>query len=270
MNRTAALACATLLAVAGAACGGGDGGDPATAELTKEEQAYADVLATELADKTDGLGVSAKQGKCMSNVIMAELGTGPFEEADVKPKDLAGSETPGQLLGDGAVSEEQAGDIYEAWGECADLVAVFAESAATEYEADAAAQACIEKGLETDDLMRAFIVESFVSDEEPDPGQAPLKDMVKLITECTASGDGTGGALVESIAQSLAEGGTLTPDEAQCLAQSIVDTVGADELLAGVSDGDFSNATPEMQQAIVESITGAAAACNVPLSKLGG
>lgn len=270
MRRPTVIVLIALLAVGGAACGGSDGGDPSTAKLTKEEQAYADVLASELADDTDGLGVSAEQSECMGHVIMAELGTEPFEDAEVKPEDLAGEETPGQLLGEGTVSEEQAGDIYDAWGECGDLVAVFAELTAEEYEADAAAQTCIEKGLKKDDLMRAFMVESFVSGEEPDPGQAPLREIVKLISECTASGDGSGGALVDSIAQSLAEGGTLTDEESQCLAQSIVDTVGAEELLAGVADGDFSKATPEMQQAIVQSITGAAAACNVPLSKLGG
>lgn len=270
MRRTTVLAVITLLALGGAACGGSDGGDPSSAKLSKDEQAYADVLASELADDADGLGVSAKQSECMSKVIMAELGTKPFEDADVTPEDLAGDETPGQLLGEGTVSEEQANGIYDAWDECGDLTAVFAELTAKEYEADATAQTCIEKGLEKDDLMRAFMVESFVSGEEPDPGKAPLNDIVKLISECTASGDGAGGALVDSIAQSLAEAGTLTAEESQCLAQSIVDTVGAEELLAGVSDGDFSTATPEMQQAIVQSITGAAAACNVPLSKLGG
>lgn len=265
MRRTTAIALFALFAVAGAACGG-DG----EAGLSKEEQAYADAFAEDLADSTDGLGVSPKQGDCMGAAIMEELGTEPFEEAEVTPKDLAGSDTPGQLLGEGTVSTEQAEAIYDAWGDCADLTAVFADSIAAEYEGDAAARTCLSEGLAEDDLMREFMVESFTSGEEPDPATSPLKDLVTLITRCTASGDGSGGALVDSIAQSLAEGGTLTDDEAQCLAQSIVDTVGAEELLAGVADGDFSQATPEMQQAIVQSITGAAAACNVPLSKLGG
>ena len=265
MRRTIAIALFALLAVAGAGCGG-DG----EAGLSKEEQTYADAFAEDLADATDGLGVSPKQGDCMGTAIMEELGTEPFEEADVSPKDLAGSETPGQLLGEGTVSTEQAEAIYGAWGDCADLTEVFADSIAAEYEGDATARKCLSDGLAEGDLMREFMVESFTSGEEPDPSTSPLKDLVALITRCTASGDGSGGALVDSIAQSLAEGGTLTDDEAQCLAQSIVDTVGAEELLAGVADGDFSKATPEMQQAIVQSITGAAAACNVPLSKLGG
>lgn len=267
--RTAPIALLTLLAVTAAGCGGSSS-KGAEAELTKEEQAYADAFAEDLADSTDGLGVTAKQGDCMSRVIMAELGTEPFEKADVSPKDLAGEETPGQLLGEGAVSEEQAGSIYDEWADCGDMTAVFAKSIAAEYEGDAEVTKCLEDGLREDDLMRTFMVDSFTSDEEPDPGKGPLKDLVTLITTCTASGDGSGGALVDSIAESLAEGSTLTPEEAQCLAQSIVDTVGADELMAGVGDGDFSQASPELQQAIVQSITGAAAACNVPLSKLGG
>lgn len=268
--RTVPVALLTLLAVVVAACGGGGSSKGADAELDKEEQAYADAFADDLADSTDGLGVSAEQGDCMGTVIMAELGTAPFEEADISPEDLAGEETPGQLLGDGAVSDEQAGSIYDAWADCGDMTALFAKSIASEYEGDADVTECLEDGLREDDLMRSFMVDSFTNGEEPDPGTAPLKDLIALVTRCTASADGSGGALVDSIADSLAESGTLTDDEAQCLAQSIVDTVGAEELMAGVGDGDFSQASPELQQAIVESITGAASACNVPLSKLGG
>lgn len=259
----------TVLAVVGAACGGG-GSTGADATLNKDEQAYADAFAKDLADQTDGLGVSAKQGDCMGTVIMAELGTGPFEKAKVTPKDLGGEKTPGQLLGEGTVSEEQAGSIYDAWSDCGDMTAVFANSIAAEYDGDATAKKCLQDGLRENDLMRSFMVDSFTSGEEPDPAKSPLKDLVSLITRCTTSGDGSGGALVDSIAQSLGSGGSLTAEESQCLAQSIVDTVGADKLLAGVSGGDFSKASPELQQAIVQSITKAAAACNVPLSKLGG
>jgi len=274
MRRWTLLVSLVVFALVGAACGGGDGGDPATAELTKEEQAFADAFAKGFTDETDGFGVSDTQGECLARVIMAELGTGPFEEAEVTPEDLEGEETPGQLLGDGAVSDEQADAIYTGWEDCADLDAVFADGFQREYDADEATRSCFEAGLAEHDLMRAYMVASFTSGEELDPAEPPLADMVEVITTCTGEGEqGEGGgssdALVSSIADSLAAGGTITAAQAQCLAESIVDTVGAEELLAGGAEGDFTDASPELQQAVIAAITTAATACDVPLSQLG-
>lgn len=274
MRRSTSLALLTLLAVVGAACGGGDGGDPAKAALTEEEQAFADAFAAGFTDETDGFGVTEAQGECLATVIMAELGTEPFEEADVTPEDLEGEESPGQLLGDGAVTEDQADAIYTGWEDCADLNAVFADGFQREYDADEATRECFETTLAEDDLMRAYMVASFTSGDELDPAESPLKEMIEAITTCTGesdqgAGEGSSSVLVSSIADSLAAGGTITAEQAQCLAQSIVDTVGEEELLAGGAEGDFTNASPELQQAVIAAITTAATACDVPLSQLG-
>jgi hypothetical protein len=276
-NRTF-LVLLALLALVAAACSSGDdpeAGDGGSAtedrELTDEEQAFADAFAADFSDVDDGLGVSAEDGDCLATVLMAELGTEPFDDADVTPEDLGGDEAPGQLLGEGAITEEQADAIYTGWEDCVDLNAAFAKSFQTEYEADDATGECFRAGLAESDLMRAYMVASFTSGEELASTQPPLKDLVALIGTCTA--DDTGGSaavLVDSIAQSLTANGSITAEEAQCLAQSIVDTVGSDQLLQGAANGDLANASPEVQQAVVAAITTAAAACNVPLSKLGG
>jgi len=276
----ALLVLLALTALVAAACSSGDddadageGGSTTTekVELTDEEQAFADAFAVDFSNADDGLGVTAEDGDCLATVLMAELGTEPFDDADITPEDLGGDESPGQLLGEGAITEEQADAIYTGWEDCVDLNAAFAESFQKEYEADDATGECFRTGLAEGDLMRAYMIASFTSGEELDSTQPPLKDIVALIGTCTATD--TGGSatvLVDSIAQSLTANGAITAEEAQCLAQSIVDTVGADQLLQGAADGDLANASPEVQQAVVAAITTAAAACNVPLTKLGG
>jgi hypothetical protein len=279
MRRTTRAVLLLALALLGAACGGDDdptadsgGGDarPDT-ELTTEEQAYADAFAEDFVDDEDGLGVSAQDAQCLATVLMAELGTEPFDEAQVTPEDVAGDETPGQLLGEGAVTAAEAGAIYTGWEECVDLNTAFADSFQAEYQTDDATRECFRAGMADDDLLRDYMVASFTSGEELVPSEPPLKELVSLIARCTASDTGgSGGALVDSIAESLAADGSVTDEQAQCLAQSIVDTIGADKLLEGAGHGDLAKASPEVQQAVVEAITGAAAACGVPLSQLGG
>lgn len=248
---------------------GGDGDDGAV-ELTAAEQELADAFAGEFADEEDGLGVTADEGACMARVLMAELGAAPFEEAGVTAADLGGDETPGQLLGEGAVNQAQADAIYTGWEGCADLVTAFADSFQAGYEADDATRACFQSGLEEDDLLREYVIASFTKDEELSAEEPPLSAVISLIATCTSSGgDASTDVLVDSIASSLAASGSVTADEARCLAESILETVGADALRQSADDGDFSDATPEVQQAIVDALATAATTCDVPLSKLG-
>jgi hypothetical protein len=248
-----------------AACSGDDG-------LSAEEQAYADAIAADLIDEDGGMGVTEEEADCMSAAIMGELGVEPFEAAEVEPEDLGDDddETPGQLLGDGAVSEEQAGAIYAEWEGCADLPAAFAASAATQFDADDEAVECLEEGLREGDALESYVIESFTSAEEPDPTSPGLGELITLITECTADSGGAGGALVSSIADSLAEDGRLSQEQATCVAQDVVDAVGADALIEGGMAESFESASPELQQQVVAALMAAAEACDVPLAQLGG
>jgi hypothetical protein len=77
-------------------------------------------------------------------------------------------------------------------------------------------------------------------------------------------------AIRDAIAASFSAGGAVTEEQAQCLAQSIVDSMGLQALNDVGAGADFSNASPEVQQQLVEAVSDAAAACDVPLSQLGG
>src|SRR6187549_3347787 len=106
--------------------GGDDSADTTTTEasddLTAEEQEYADAFAVTLADDTNGLAVQPDEADCMANAVMAELGVEPFKDADVTPDDIdpEGESSPGELLGDGVVTDEQAHAILDVWEDCVD------------------------------------------------------------------------------------------------------------------------------------------------------
>lgn len=264
-RRSRHLAAVALVALLGAACGSDSD------ELSSEEQAYADALAADLADTDDGIGVTDDEAACMGEAIMAELGTEPFEKADVGPDDLGGDETPGQLLGDGAVTEAQAASIFDAMEDCADIAASLAAGAKDEFDVDDEAVECIEDGLRDGTILREYMIDSFTNGDEPDPAEPPLSELIKIVVDCTADSEtGAGGALVDSIAASLAETGDITDEQAQCVAQSVVDAVGVEALIAGGASGDFAGASAELQQQVVKAITDAAGACGVPLSSFGG
>jgi hypothetical protein len=262
-----------LLALVAASCGSDDGGSASGDKLTSEEQAFADAIAADLSDASDGLGVTATEADCMGSAVMAETGVKPFDEAGVTPHELGGSDkTPGQLLGDGAISEKQADAIYVGWDGCADLAKSLASTVVQDFDATPDEVACIEDGLREGTSLHDYITESFVSGDEPDPASSPgLSALIAVLTDCTGGEDGAlGTAMVDEIASSFAAGGTVTEEQAQCLAQSIIDTVGLQALIDGGAGGDFSNASPELQQQVVQAISDAAAACDVPLSQLGG
>lgn len=270
---TASLLALTLL---GAAACGDDGGDD---ELTTEEQAYADAWARSLTDEEDGFSVSDEDADCMAAALMAEVGAGPFEEAGVEPADIGDGEqgegdddSPGELLGAGVITEAQADAILDVWEGCTDLGATLAAAAVGEFDLDEEAEACVADGLREDDLAREGLKPSFTSDDDEPPSEV-LTAMVELIDECAGEADGGDGSsvIVDGIASSLAADGTLTEEQAQCVAQEMVDVIGLERLMElGAGGGDLETADPAVQQEVASAVLGAAEACDIPLSALGG
>lgn len=256
-----------------AACGDDDeGGGGDDGGLSSEEQAYADAWAVSLSDSEDGLSVSAEDADCMATAIMAELGVEPFEEAEVEPADIeSGDDSPGEMLGAGTVTDEQADAILDRWEDCVDIAAVLAEAAVGEFELDEEGQQCVADGLREDDLARAGLKPSFTSDET-DPPTEVLTAVATLLDECSAGSDGEGGgAIVDGIARSLAADGSLTEEQSECVAQAMVDIIGIDRLIElGAGGGDLENLDPEVQQQIGTAVLDAAESCGIPLSELGG
>lgn len=267
---------AALLVILVAACGddddSGSGGG-----LSEREQAYADAWATTLSDAEDGFSVSADDADCMATEIMAELGVEPFVDAEVEPSDIGGGEagaddadSPGELLGAGTISDEQADAILDGWEDCTDIAESLAEAAVGEFDLDDEGQECVADGLREDGLAREGLKPSFTSDND-DPPAAVLSALVELIDECSG-GEGEGnGVIIEGIADELAADGTLTQEQARCVAQEMVETIGLDRLIElGAGDAPLEEADPAVQQEVAGAILGAADACGVPLSQLGG
>lgn len=248
-----------------AACGGDD--EPR--RLSTEEQRYADAFARDLTDANDGLAVDAEGGACIGDAIVRELGLGPFREAKLAPADLAGDETPGELLGKGAVSDEQAADIAREWQRCVDLTNVFARQASDQFGLDEQGLACFEDQLDESGVLDDYLRVSFTSDD-PDDGRAVLNEIVLLVQTCTADASGEGGVVVDAIAASLTQSGTLDAAQARCVAQHVVDELGADTFQEMGSGGSFSDASPEVQQALATGIVAASRACGIDPSSLGG
>jgi hypothetical protein len=248
-----------------AACGG----DAGARALTAEEQKYADAFARDLSDADDGLAVDAEGGDCIGTAIMRELGLAPFREAKLAPADLAGDESPGELLGKGTVSDGQASDIAAEWKRCVDLPKLFARQASDQFGLDEDGIACFEDKLDESEVLDDYLRISFTSDD-PDDGRAVLNEIVLLVQACTASASGEGGVVVDSIAASLTQSGTLDEGPARCVAQHVVDDLGADTFQGMGSGGSFSDAPLEVQQALAEGIVTASRACGIDPSTLGG
>lgn len=261
MRRSSRAAAVLALAalVATAACSDDDEG------LSKEEQEYADVIAANMVDDEDALTVTDEEADCMAEAVMAELGVEPFEEADVEPDDLGGDETPGQLLGEGAVPDDQAATIADAWGECSDLPKALSASLVDSMELDADAAQCVEEGLGDGDVVSDYLQTFFTSESEPTPSDPEFKALLDLVTGCTADEDGSGGLVVDGIAQSLAEAGTLTDEQAQCMAQAIVDEIGADVILEASTDP-----SPELETQMNQAVMTSAQACGVSPEQMAG
>lgn len=262
-----------IIAVAG--CGDDDGG---AGGLSSEEQAYADAWARSLTDEEDGFAVSDEDADCMATAIMVELGAEPFEEAGVEPGDIGDGEqgdgdddSPGELLGAGAISDEQADSILDAWDDCTDVAAALAEAAVGEFDLDDEEEACVADGLRDDDLARQGLKPSFTSDSD-EPPAAVLSALVELIDTCAGgSGEGAGGVIVDSIASELAADGTLTQEQAQCVAREMIDVIGLERLVElGAGGGDLEDADPAVQQEVAGAVLAAAEECGIPLSELGG
>jgi hypothetical protein len=269
------LALLSVVVLALAACSDSDDGADADGgsdegDLTSEEQEFADAWSTTLQDEEDGFGVPAADADCMAAAIMAELGTGPFDDAEISPADIgedAENNSPGEVLGGGVISEDQAVVILDAWeADCVELAAILSESARGQFDLDDEGVACFADGLREGDLARNLLLTSFTSDTD-DPDEESLGSVVGLLDSC---GDGEGGAIVSSIAENLSADGSMTDEDAQCIAQAVVDDIGIDRLTELTAGGEFADAGVEAQQEITAALIAAAGTCGVPASAFGG
>jgi len=282
MPRPTPRACLSLLlvlALGASACGDdgdGEGGGeaPRAPELTAAEQELADAWAQSLTESEDGFAVDEADADCMGAAIMAEVGVEPFEEAEVTASDIeAGDDSPGELLGAGTIEDEQAEAILDAWEDCTDIAAALALAAVGDFDLDEEGQQCVADGLREDGLARKGLKPAFTEESDEPPAEV-LTALVALIDDCSGgSGDGGGSnsVIVDGIASELAADGRLTEEQARCIAQEMVDTIGLDRLIElGAGGNELDNADPEVQQEVAGAVLEAAGTCEVPLNQLGG
>ncbi len=270
MRRTllSLLALATPVALL-AACGddddSGDGGG-----LSAEEQEHVDAWVVNLTESEDGLTVPEGDAGCMARAIVEGIGTEPFVDADVTPEDIADGRSPGELVGDGVIPEEDARAVLADWDGCTDLGRLLADASREDFELDDDGATCLAEGLNDQGLAADLLVASFTSASGNPGDQGLLTDFTLLVDECSAGADG-GGALVDAFAESLLGDGTLTEEQAQCLAEGTVGTIGRERLVElSLEDGEFSDAPPEVQAEVTQALLDAAVDCDVPVSAFGG
>jgi len=278
MTRPRLVGLLVICALALGACGdesddGGasdsDGGSSEEADLTAEEQEFADAFAAVLHDDA-GFSVETDEADCMGTAVMSELGVAPFDDAGVTPADIVPGDTtsPGELLGDGAITNEQALSIIEVWGaDCVDLIDMMVASAGSEMDLNPEGKACFTEGLATDDLGARLLAASFTT-EDGNPDQDTLDAYLAMLEGC---GDTVEAPTVDSISDALAADGTFTDEQARCLAQAVVDEIGPERMSGLFGTGtSFEGLDAAAQNEVTGALLAAAGTCDVPLSAFGG
>ena len=237
------------------------------AELSDEEQEYADAFAASIEDDEDGFGAEPDDAQCMGDAVMEELGVEPFEEADVTADDIGGEDTssPGELLGEGAVTDEQAEAILDDWEGCVDDLAEFMATSAggeEDFDLDADGETCLADGLDEDGLVRDILRASFTSAEDVPDDEAFLAFFV-LINDCARDDDGVG-LFERQLAESIAQDGTVTPEQAECVVSAVVEDMGEEAFLEYLSAGDDADSSAHAE-GFQQAYIGAAEPCGVPL-----
>ena len=162
------------------------------------------------------------------------------------------------------MTDDQAEAILEEWDDCVDLPALRPRGERP-ILLDEDGVACFEDELR-EAGPRRLPPRSFTSDDA-DAGRAMLNQIVGL---CSRAGPGgTGGVLVDAIAESFADHGTLDLGRGPCMAQHVRRRLGADKLV-GIGGGELLADAPEdVQKDFATVLLNAAESGDLDLSKIG-
>jgi len=283
MRKNAFIALFVPLALLAAACSDSGGGS----DLSDAEQEFADSIAIGFSRGDGGFDLPDDELDCMAEAVIAELGIERFEDADITPEDFESDSSPGELLGDGEISDDEATAVIDEWHDCTNLSEAVAGSASADLGLDDDQVACLADELD-DELLDVILVPSFTTESgEPEGDRAD--DVFDAIDTCAGgeagSDDGSeddgsvdlpdngsfSDLLIAGIAGSLASSGDRTEEQAQCMAEAIVAEVGEERLLEAAGDsGDISNVPADVQEDIGLAVIGAASDCDVSPTAMGG
>jgi hypothetical protein len=235
--------------------------------LTVEEQRYADAFARNFSDGDDALSFDAEAGRCVGEAIVRELTARPFHEAKVTPADLGRGKLPGQLLGEGRVTDAQAAVIAREWNRCISLVDVFAEQTSRQFGLSERDVRCFKQELRRGKVLDSYVRLMFTS---ADPaGVQEVQRRIVVDAQTCASKSGDGGYIVNAVAALFTQDGKVSEEAARCLGQHIVDTVGADKLVALSAGERLADAPRDVQEQFAQAIVDATTACGVDVQSLG-
>ena len=173
---------------------------------------------------------------------------------DIQPGDDA---SPGELLGDGAVTRTRPTRSSTAWDDdCVDLVddarALGRQRARPRPRWRGRASPM---GSAEDDLAARLLAGSFTSADGTTGRRRPSRTSSPSSTSC---GDGEANPIVAAIAESLAADGSLTEEQAAVPRQGVIDEIGADRMGELFATGGFDDLGAEAQDEVTGALLQAA------------
>ena len=247
-----------LLPVALVACGddGGGAGDE-----------YAAAFAAAARDD-ESFGATEAESECLGDAVVDVVGVDELEKVTTPAEIRKDPEAELDDLGidlDG----DQADELADKTLDCVDgkelIERIF--TADSDTKVDDEARECIDDAYDEDtfhDLLAATFAEGDEAGED-----ARFAKFFTSLTSCVSDESGSGGVFVDAIATELQQGSDLTKTEATCIAQEVVNTLGAEKLVDLGLAGDFEDAPAAAQQEVTSAIINALPPCNVAPSRLG-
>ena len=238
-------------------------------KLSAQEQKYADSFAKHLSDKAQSFGVTKAQGTCIGDAIIRELTDKPFVKAKVTPAQINGGKSPGELLGAGKVTQKQATAIAKKWEGCVNLPQMLASQLTPQFKLTKTSKTCFQKALGKGDVADRYLKVSFTGSGVKDSAGV-LTDIFGLVQTCTADASHKGGYFVDSMSASLASDGKLTPTQAQCVAQHVVDDIGIAKLAQVSVGGSSGQVSQTLANEFNKAVLTAGTTCGVAANLLQG
>lgn len=176
MRQLVALVVGSALVVV--ACGGGDGG-PA---LDGDEQALADLIASEILedDEGDAPPFTADQAQCIGDESVGAIGFDRLVEVGLGP----GALEAGTELQDVDLPDAEVDAIVDVYFDCVDVKALFTEGMLQTGDVSEDSAECVADGID-DRFVRTALEEGIRGEDsslEEDPEL--LQSLLRVMTDC--------------------------------------------------------------------------------------
>lgn len=159
------------LVLVAAACGDDDGGGSGSGDT---DSPIAQAIADDIMNDPDGPPIERSEAECIGGNIVSSLGEERLDELGVT------AETAGDI-GEVAFTDEEAGQVVDAFFDCADIGTLLVEQMVGEGTSDEDAE-CLVNAL-GDDTLRNFMQAALLSQGEDIPDDV-FNAMIDAFAEC--------------------------------------------------------------------------------------